>query len=170
MDRLRQTLLSVVAAAILIAVLSVAPVARVAAQQTIRDQEYPARNAVQAYALGSFVIGAFGTGLVTLYTVPPMKRLVIENVSLSATIGVGQNMFLAALKTTAPGAAGPLDHYLVLSPQGTQAGGNAVFASNALERLYADPGTTVRFEALRTSGDGTGFVGVSISGYLVDLP
>jgi hypothetical protein len=149
MDRVRQLLFSVAAAAILIAGLSAVPGGRVAAQQTIRDQEYAARNAVQAAFGATFLAGSQSFYPVPVYTVPAMKRLVVENVSFTTTLPVGENLPSAVLATTI-GGSGPLDHGLVISPQGTDAFGKPVFASNTSTRLYADAGTTVHFQAFRT--------------------
>ena len=106
------------------------------------------------------------------YAVPLGKRLVIEFVSVQATIGEGEKM-----RAFIRGGNGFTDaiHPIIMNFQVTVASRD-LFAGAQLMRMYAEPGTTVEILVSRRDAADTGavkanaFIETSISGYLVDVP
>jgi len=167
MNRFKNHLIVATAALIVLAALSLTNVGRVAAQQTIRDQEYAARNAVQASVAANIAAGSFHVIGVEVFTVPLMKRMVIENVSFHTALPAGQNLHSARLATVLNGLT---QHQLVVVPQGTDSVGQQIFVGSQAVRLYADAGSTVEFSYHRSGSVGSPQGSVAISGYLVDIP
>jgi hypothetical protein len=105
------------------------------------------------------------------YAVPAGKRLVIEFVSVNATIGEGEKMH-AFIRG---GGFTDAIHPIIMNFQVTVASRD-LFAGAQLMRMYAEPGTTVEILVSRRDAADTGAVGgnafieTSISGYLVDVP
>ncbi len=131
----------------------------------IRDVDNPARQPFQwpfAWFVAPGLAGEFSPSI----TVPAGKCLVIETVSAQAVADVSTFMRLRIL-TTANGQL--VAHFIDVENRGT-AGGLINFHGTHAVRIYADPGTTVRFGAGR--GDTSGYVDVNaaISGYFVDVP
>jgi hypothetical protein len=103
--------------------------------------------------------------------IPAGKRLVIETVSVHATVPPGQhfdqvlvitrdlsgfdvaNVGLVPVKT-ATSSDGTVDHYFLTQPL----------------RLYAEPGTPLRFIAERDANTGQAAIFIQFVGYLVDAP
>ena len=106
------------------------------------------------------------------YTVPLGKRLVIEFVSVNATIGKGEKMH-----SFIRGGNGFSDavHPITMNFQVTVANRD-IFVGAQQMRMYAEPGTTVEILVSRRDAADTGAVSpnavmeTSISGYLVDVP
>ena len=111
-----------------------------------------------------------GTNVSTLNvaTVPAGKRLVIEWVTMGAQVPPGQHAEILSI-TTSSGTGGH-SHSFVIHPQPDAVIGDAIFRANQSLRLYANPGTTVSALFRRNTSAGTANWGVTISGYLVDVP
>ena len=106
------------------------------------------------------------------YTVPAGKRLVIEYVSVTATIGAGEKV-----RAFVRGGNGFTEaiHPIVMNYQVTVSS-NDVFVGSQPLKLYAEPGTSVVVLVSRRDAANTGAVSPnaglesSITGYLVDVP
>ena len=129
-------------------------------------------------ATGSCSSPAFtiGCGPLTIYTVPPGKRLVIEYASMNACLLPGQTIELQietelcsqfvthnlpSVSTVTPGAG-------VIACNAPSA--STQVSSGEVVHLYADPGTPVLATGLRDSNTGLTSFSFSISGHLVDFP
>ena len=130
-----------------------------------RDVDNPARQPFQ-WPFVWFVPPGLASEFSPSVTVPAGKCLVIETVSAQAVADVSTFMRLRIL-TTANGQL--VGHFIDVENRGTAGGLNNFHGTHAV-RIYADPGTTVRFGAGR--GDTSGYVDVNaaISGYFVDVP
>ena len=112
-----------------------------------------------------------------LFAVPAGKRLVIETVTVRANLAPGQSPDFSELITNTtdpnPGIAvdalNPVFHEILVTSQGVDLNGNAVFAGTHQVRLYSEPNTFLFFQFGRSVGVGTASVLVSITGYLVDV-
>ena len=131
----------------------------------VRDVDNPALQPVQANA--SCNSNSVDSCEVTIFTVPLGKRLVIEYVSMGATIPPSQGATLT-IDTFAGGAEAT--HLFPLSPPAVPILGTTRTFLGQQVRIYADPGKTVLVQALRTSTAGNATFEFSISGYLVNLP
>ena len=106
------------------------------------------------------------------YSVPLGKRLVIEFVSVSATIGKGEKMH-AFIK--GGDVFNDAIHPITMNFQVTVANRD-LFAGAQLMKMYVEAGTTVEILVSRRDAADTGAVkpgasfSTSISGYLVDVP
>lgn len=129
----------------------------------IRDTENPAHSAFQIQSSGSLPVGS--TSHTLLFPVPPGKRLVIETVSVSAQLPLGQRAH-GSLITSVGGEVGT---YLVtMVPDLASTFPEHHIGTPAL-RLYADP-PNVHCSVFRDSSVGLGGLNCAISGYLVDHP
>jgi hypothetical protein len=97
------------------------------------------------------------------FTVPAGYRLVIEQVTVFTGLFPGQTINAYKVTTTVEGVHA--EHYM---PATFMSGGTFIGCQQV--RLYADPGTTVRFVAHRTGSAGAVVSGGSISGYLIPTP
>jgi len=134
----------------------------------VREVATPASQPFQATA-GELVGSAETIKEFTVTTVPAGKRLVIEHATAGGFFG-GGNKLTASITTTVGSTS--IAHQLVMVEQGAIAD-PVVFAAAQTMRLYADPGTVVKATFGRTDPPppGTsGGVGMTISGYLVDVP
>jgi hypothetical protein len=104
------------------------------------------------------------------YTVPSGKRLVIENVG--ATVeppSGGQVLFRIAIST----AGGTLEIVPIPCSTSYQDATGSVYVCSQLTRAYADAGANVFLEIVSSvpfTATETILEGVSLSGYLVDVP
>lgn len=135
---------------------------------SVRDTDNPAHQPVQAIVacLADNVLGCSEI----IYTVPEGKRLVIEFVSMEASLTADQKAQLK-METTAGGAN--VTHNFPLTQPAVVFQGEAVVSTLAQQvRLYADAGTNVEMKARRNNIGPAfkAFFRVSISGYLVDVP
>jgi hypothetical protein len=128
----------------------------------VRDADNPTRQPLQA--ADECQAPSSGCGG-TIYTVPLGKRLVIEYVSMTASIPVGEVAELR-VQTTAGGAG--IVHYLPLTAPAVLFNGFGRVSTGQQLRLYVDPGDSVNLEAIRSDSAGDGFFRFSLSGYLVD--
>ncbi len=145
----------------------------------VRDVSDGVKAVVQASADVTIVDGATD-GLAAIYTVPEGKRLVIEHVSASGSIesqSVPDRNMLFAIETVAGGKS--KWHALITSKDGAfsvvvspeEFTTFVRFTASQPMRIYADPGTKVYFHVSRSYIYGpTASAGMTISGYLADLP
>jgi hypothetical protein len=130
------------------------------------DTPVPVQDGSASHAVQHALTLSMGTGLATDFeniSVPADQILVIEYLSCSAILP-GGNLY-AEVTTTAGGVTGL--HSFVPATS-FQNGGNPHFIMSTPTRLYADPGTTVRLNIVRTStlGSVSDFP-CTISGYYV---
>jgi hypothetical protein len=121
--------------------------------------------------------GTIGCGPGIGYSVPSGKRLVIEYASLNVCALPGQT---AVLKIFTSAAGTFVVHSLSSTPVTTSPGANTIGCNGGVAssiasrgeqvRIYADPGTSVGFEADRDNNNGALDATMTISGYLVDVP
>jgi hypothetical protein len=71
------------------------------------------------------------------------------------------------MATTGGGLSGRA--WLALAAQGAISGLDRYTAAQPL-RMYADPGTTVVFQVVRSDGSSSATLNFAIAGYLVDAP
>ena len=141
---------------------------------SVSDADNPARQPFQAVVTG--VLSASGdTGNVPITTVPAGKRLIIEHVSVFCFAQTGQRIFLASIGVALQNAynGANLNHYLTLSPQGSNGFDLDFYTASEQVRLYADPGTQVFVDAAGNPPSASGLPSsahFAISGYLVDVP
>jgi hypothetical protein len=127
----------------------------------------PARTIIQFTApLVQFPANTIATsGL--LYHNASSKTLVIEGVSMSVESAAGTIGGAALTLTTVANGISAQHHPL----QVEELPGNGRFgAQSAAIRLYADPGTDIRFGLRRGDTAGTSTVEITFSGYLTDTP
>ncbi len=131
----------------------------------VRDVDNPARQPFQWPFVWSVAPGSFDE-FSPFVTVPAGKRLVIETISVQATADVVSHIRIR-IQTTADGQLS--GHFIDVANRGGAAGLTNFHGTHAV-RIYADPGSSVRFGAGRN--DSSGFVSVeaAISGYFVDVP
>jgi hypothetical protein len=95
-------------------------------------------------------------------TVPAAKRLVIEFVS----VGPGLDLSQFTITTF----QGPCNVMLVQQGQNTVGASGTLWGASQTVRLYADPGTSVDCRVFRNTGTPVIDIGLTVSGYLVDVP
>ena len=140
------------------------PNVNVANTPIVQDRDNPARQPFTYAPAGQFWIGNVPNNSFD-FTVPGGKRLVIEQVSVIATLTDSTTQKLSA-EVQIFGST--LTFYRFV---GTDAGPTDFVASSQM-RCYADAGTSVRILVTRsdTSGGGANIASVSLSGYLIDMP
>jgi hypothetical protein len=100
------------------------------------------------------------------FTVPVGKRLVVETASANAAVPSGQKVTVN-VATTGGGLSGRA--WLALAAQGAVSGLDRHTTTQPM-RMYADPGTAVAFQAVRSDAASTATLNFSVAGYLVDAP
>ena len=130
----------------------------------MREVDNPARTPFQIQLGNPIAAGSNAPNL--SFTVPAGQHLVIEHVSALVVVPAGQRVMFANINTFAGGSL--VFHHLRAESTGASSAtpGEGFVTSESL-RLYADPGTQVLFAANRSDAVGTGFMNVSVSGYLV---
>lgn len=129
----------------------------------INDAGQPFQTSASATQLNSNVSS------VNITTVPAGKRLVIEFISFTAQVPPGQNAEIMQISTIS-GPVGGVSHQLLIHEQPQAVIGDSIFRAVQHLRLYANPGTTVSALFRRNTGAGNATYGVTISGYLVNVP
>ena len=172
MNALRKMLWMAVAVSLVIVVIAgVAPrAAQAVVAALVRDVDNPGRATIvpvgcQAISTSGFR-GAFEC--TPAYTVPSGQRLVIEQVEAICETPATNNVSSGFITISEQGiiAGKPV----IFSPQGVDAFGVSIFAANQVVRYYADPGTTIRFDAVETDGTGSTLCSWSANGYLISYP
>jgi hypothetical protein len=133
--------------------------------QVVNPVTNPALQPFQATG-GSLLSEGQSSLSFVLVTVPAGKRLVIEHATASGFFGEGNKM-IAGIYTTVGGVE--VFHNLVMTEQGT-INDPVTFTAAQPMRVYADPGTNVIGITQRTPLTGGGGMGITISGYFVDIP
>lgn len=129
---------------------------------TIRNADNPAFQPVQ---FREIQIG--GADTTTIFTVPAGKRLVIETVSGNGNIFSGQKFLALSINTTNSVGGSQMPHYFTPVFTGTQ-GSFDFYSFNQSVRIYADPQTNIVLSRNTTSGNVN--IGITVSGYYVDVP
>jgi hypothetical protein len=130
----------------------------------VQDVDNPARAPFQVQLGNPIAAGANAPN--GSFSVPAGRRLVIEHVSALVVVPAGQRVMYTNINTFSGG--GLVFHHLKAQSAGvsTATPGEGYITSESL-RLYADPGTSVLVAVNRSDSAGTGFMSVSVSGYLV---
>jgi hypothetical protein len=137
-----------------------------AAPVFVRDVDNPAKQPFETTGLLAFSDGQYDIEL-TVTTVPAGKRLIIEYVSLYATLFTGQSLVFATLHST--GNNGNAYHRLPITGPTNDGGYDEFMVSQAI-RMYADPGTPVTLRVRRSTSSGYSLDGdYAISGYFIDV-
>ena len=103
--------------------------------------------------------------VITLYTVPLCKRFIIEYATAQGQLPMGAKL-QGFITTTVGGVTA--QHQLVMIDQGVMSG-SQLFAAAQPMRVYADPGTDIKADVGRDPDTGGGGVGITISGYFIEL-
>ena len=104
-----------------------------------------------------------GEGFAFSTQIPAGQRLIIENVSVQASLPAGQRP-LILIDTTSGGTT--IQHVIPVTLQGTFSGYDEMLASQPM-RLYSDPGSYVEISVFLNSLAGPTDVWVKVSGKLV---
>lgn len=128
----------------------------------------PAQSPVERRGDLQFPDGFNGNGeSIDLYTVPSGYELVIEQISVRAGLQSGQQAYAFLYVDS---GSGPVIPWTVpLTTVDLASDGTAASAGDIQTRIYADPGSDVSCQVLRSPSSGIANVGCSISGYLVRL-
>jgi len=119
-----------------------------------------------------------GQGSTAQFSVPPGKRMVIEQISMSGEARPGTQLSLFQIATAVASSpyGGSLPHYLrlpALTPVLGHPELSEFFSADYLTKIYADPGTVVSIKMAVTASPfphvGIGSATVTISGYLVPI-
>jgi hypothetical protein len=131
--------------------------------QNINDGVTPFHQSV----IGSFPMGSLsGSGIIP---VPDGKRLIIEYVSAHVLLPTGQNLSQISISTQIKETT--VQHSLVRNEHGAHlSSSNNLFTVGQSLRLYADGGTPIIFSLVRNSTVSSPGYGLTVSGYLVNLP
>jgi hypothetical protein len=140
------------------------PTVRLAPDTVVAAVNANARQLVQTLFEMDIVGGKFQNAA-TMYTVPPGKRFVLEDVSGHALLPTGQKLVIAELVLQDP----PRITEFPVSFSGTTFGVDW-FLFGRTARGYANPGASVQAIAQRSDSSGDAQVIFNLSGYLVDLP
>jgi hypothetical protein len=134
----------------------------------VRDVDNPVRQPFSSTIFRDFSNEV--TADIPVITVPAGKRLVIEHASARSNFPAND---LVSAELLYPAPTGNLVHeFLVIHRQGTDSFGNRVFTASEELRAYIAQGETLRFVVSRDSSGASvvNAVGVTVSGYFVDLP
>jgi hypothetical protein len=102
------------------------------------------------------------------FSVPAGKRLIVETVTISASVPPGD--LASCGLTVSPAAPGDLvTHHFAVTPQGNAPTPFDQFVSTAPVRLYFGPNDELTWFCFRSNGSGFITFAWSISGYLVDV-
>ena len=110
------------------------------------------------------------------YTVPTNKRLVIEFASAHLKVSESVKVTNVSLTTQISSSSAPFSHDLVAFFQGTNFGGfqqpqkTDEFTASQQVKIYAGPGTQVRFSFQTSVPPSLSLGSLTISGYLVPVP
>ena len=124
----------------------------------VRDVDNPARFAFHSNRSNTMSAGEDELLLDFFPVVPAGKRLVIEYVSVRASLPVGQRIVSASV----------VGNFFPVTFQGSN-GISDTSVGGQLVRAYADAGGTPTVFLIRSSSIGTGVAIASISGYLIDV-
>jgi hypothetical protein len=103
------------------------------------------------------------------FPVPADGHLVIEFITASLTVAIGQSPAVQFRLRTGGIPPPGLRHALVLFPQGTF-GQEDLYAASQLVRLYPDQGSQVFFVFSRSDTSGFASGGITVTGFLSPKP
>ena len=107
-----------------------------------------------------------------LYTVPAGDRFVIQHLETTCETPKGNSLVFPSVSLASGGV--PIQHSLVLANQGTDplafSTPSDVFVGNQAVTYYADPSSTLRFDAYITDTSGRTGCQFQVSGYLISYP
>ena len=132
----------------------------------VKDLDNPAQQPFQN-GLSCATIASGATSCFSTLTVPAGKELVIEYVQISSRENAGSTTAVYLLTTTVGGLS---IAYSLAPGTAVVVNGNNVRIGEHLTRIYADPGTTVRFDGSENSNSGTVIFTALLSGHLVNVP
>jgi hypothetical protein len=168
--RARSPFAAAAAAAALLAVASSRPAL---AQQDVNVVNTPSVEVANPPALQryqkrfSFLVSSNGWSGYATFVVPSDEVLVIEQVSVAASMPAGQT-FYGRINTMVDGEWGTFD--FPAAPAIVMSNGPHTRIATATTRIYADPGSTVWVWAVRNDYTGVAAVTFTVSGHLVDVP
>jgi hypothetical protein len=173
----KQTLfaVAVIAAAAAVSMMSPRQLLAQIRAALVRDVDHPARQPVHLRGIDTFDSTGAAAGPLEICfgqpscttVVPAGKRLVIEFLSVYATIPSGDTVDQLTVSTRLLPATATTQ-YLTVTFQSTHIG-QSRFRGAHMVRMYADPGTSVNFQSNRSSATAGGNIVIHGSGYLVDL-
>jgi hypothetical protein len=141
----------------------------------VRDVDNPARANIVASSCFFFSnpaeSGDFTCPLAiggSTYTVPTGQRLVIQQVASECLTPPGANIYDTFLSTTEEGVE--IRVPFVAVSEGVGIGGRAEFVLNQTVQYYADPGTTLTFNAGTTDSTGSTRCELWVNGYTLSYP
>jgi len=102
-----------------------------------------------------------------LFTVPAGKTLVIEFVTMTGQVPLGQHVETMEIISVAPPFGGA-SHQMLVNPQPDAVDTEPIFRASQMVKIYAQTGSTVQALFRRSASNLSATYGVSISGYLVD--
>lgn len=94
-----------------------------------------------------------------VYTVPPGKQLIIDNVSLHVHVPAGEPVIGALINLPSP-------HVFVVASQGTS-GNRSYYAAGQSTRIVVDANQTIVFRVIRSDNGTGGYAFVALAGRLV---
>jgi hypothetical protein len=127
-------------------------------------------DAGQPFNKAAIIIQQAGTNVsqADVANVPEGKRLVIEFVSFSSELPVGQRAVFFHLSTDI--GTGNVFFPLMVNAQPAAVDGDPIFRTAQSLRVYSDGGTTVKAAFGRSNSTGSATCNIYISGYLIDIP
>lgn len=157
------------------------PSVSLAAGSSVRDADNPALSpAVVNGSLGQGCNLTADECVANLYQVPNGKRLVVEYLSATACLPVGQTVQIGIANSSSESVITPIPSgtvFLTMSPaaiageSGFVCDGNGTTSVGQSVRFYVDAGNYLVGFAQRNKGDvGSGSVLFWVSGYLVNVP
>jgi hypothetical protein len=141
----------------------------------VSDVDNPARHPISLRAAGldggSSSVGlSFGPtpAASPTYTVPAGQELVVDNLSLAATLPSGQRVTACGIEVN--NVSGATRGAFAPSFSGTDTVGLDISVYNQPMRAYFDPGTSIFISCDRNGTTGQGNYDAQIQGHLVSLP
>jgi len=137
----------------------------------VRDEENPARQPFQEGVTVTFQAGSSGASPGQFFV--PGQKFVIEYISATAGVPAGSGQNLQASITLFVGGIGMQSFLGPFTPIGRGPLGvpTDLFTLGQVVRLYADPNSLLRIDAVRTNGSsGEAFINVRLVGHLVAVP
>ena len=131
----------------------------------VRNVDDPARNAFAVFREYDVPSGSADQTFFVA-TVPAGKRLVIETVETGTNVPSGQSVIFN-LNTSLNSQT--ITHLIAVAAQGNIPTIGDTWVGTHAVRWYTDSGADVTVRLRRSSSAGGAFIGVTLSGYLVDL-
>ena len=134
-----------------------------------KDVDFPVRAVIQSpNCIGNaYPPGNVYASCSPSYTVPAGQRFAIEQLEAFCFTPKGNNLTQAFIQISEQGS--DTSHYLPLTSQGDFEG-QTEFIENQQVRYYADPGSTIRFQATTSDATGATSCTYQVNGYLASYP